>query len=97
LNNGPTPVKISVSFSSILWDYDYGAPLYYPRGNQMATYVVTITNPSKETEEITIEQESVGMAIAEAEYYSRRHGLALVHETSSNVEIARFLFGSKEY
>ena len=43
-----------------------------------------------------IETEDRGLALGEAEYYSKRHGLAQVFDNSLNIEIARFRYGIEE-
>ena len=43
-----------------------------------------------------IETEDRLLALSEAAYYSKRHGVAEVFDTSSNIEVARFRYGVEE-
>lgn len=43
-----------------------------------------------------IETENRMLALGEAEYYSKRHGIASVFDNSSNIEVARFRYGVEE-
>ena len=43
-----------------------------------------------------IETEDRALALGEARYYSKLHGLAQVFDSSSNVEVARFRYGVEE-
>ena len=64
--------------------------------NLMTTYTVRIRNPIIDREVMKIETEDRGLALSEAEYYSKRHGLAQVFDDSSNIEVARFRYGVEE-
>jgi len=59
-------------------------------------YTVRIRNPIINQEVMKIETEDRGLALGEAEYYSKRHGLAQVFDNSLNIEIARFRYGIEE-
>ena len=43
-----------------------------------------------------IDTEDRALALGEAQYYSKRHGIAQVFNKSSNVEVARFRYGVEE-
>jgi len=62
----------------------------------MATYKVIIKNPILGQEVMRIETDDKTLALTEAANLSRLHGIALVYEDSSDVEIARFRYGSEE-
>ena len=62
----------------------------------MAVYVVRVSNPIINQEVMKIETEDRLLALNEAEYYSKRHGIAEVFDMSSNIEVARFRYGVEE-
>ena len=64
--------------------------------SQLTTYTVRIKNPIINQEVMKIETEDQRLALGEAEYYSKRHGLAQVFDSSSNIEVARFRYGIEE-
>ena len=66
------------------------------RGASVAIYVVRVSNPIINQEVMKIETEDRLLALGEAEYYSKRHGIAEVFDISSNTEVARFRYGVKE-
>ena len=43
-----------------------------------------------------IETEDRTLALIEAEYYSKRHGVAEVFDGSSDIKVARFRYGAEE-
>ncbi|HEX8184107.1 MAG TPA: hypothetical protein VF747_05130 [Blastocatellia bacterium] len=43
-----------------------------------------------------IETDDKTLALIEAEYFSKRHGVAEVYDNSSNNEVARFRYGVEE-
>jgi hypothetical protein len=43
-----------------------------------------------------IETDDKTLALMEAEYFSRRHGIAEVHDNSSSSQVARFRYGVEE-
>ncbi len=59
----------------------------------MATFTVKIQNPIINSEVMQIETESFELAVTEAAYLSKLHGLATVRDNSSNREFARFRYG----
>ena len=62
----------------------------------MAVYMVRVSNPIINQEVMKIETEDRLLALNEAQYYSKRHGVAEVFDTSSNIEVARFRYGVEE-
>ena len=60
------------------------------------TYTVKIRNPILNQEVMRIETDDQGLAFAEAESLSKRHGVASVYD-SANVELARFRYGVAEF
>ena len=64
--------------------------------SQLTVYTVRIKNPIINQEVIRIETEDRELALNEAEHYSKRHGLAQVFDSSSNIEVARFRYGVEE-
>jgi hypothetical protein len=60
------------------------------------TFTISIRNPIIGSEVMRIETDSEAVAMAEAEYLSRRHGIASVTD-SSGAEIARFRYGAAEF
>jgi hypothetical protein len=63
---------------------------------EVTTYTVRIRNPIINQEVMKIETENRALALIEAEYYSKRHGIAQVFDNSSEVEVARFRYGVEE-
>lgn len=63
---------------------------------EVTVYTVRIRNPIIDQEVMKIETEDRALALGEAEYYSKRHGIAQVFDNSSNREVARFRYGVNE-
>lgn len=63
---------------------------------EVTIYTVKIRNPIIDQEVMKIETEDRALAFGEAEYYSKRHGIAQVFDNSSNREVARFRYGVNE-
>ena len=61
----------------------------------MTTFVVIISNPIINKEVMRIETENYALAKSEAAYFSTRHGIASVVDSSSNAEVARFRYGAE--
>ena len=62
----------------------------------MVIYTVRIRNPIIDQEIMKIETDDKTLALMEAEYFSRRHGIGEVHDNSSNIRVARFRYGVEE-
>jgi hypothetical protein len=62
----------------------------------LVIYTVRIRNPIIDQEIMKIETDDKTLALMEAEYFSRRHGIGEVLDKSSNTEIARFRYGVEE-
>jgi hypothetical protein len=63
---------------------------------EVAIYIVRIRNPIINQEVMKIETEDWTLALVEAEYYSKRHGVAEVFDSSSAIKVARFRYGVEE-
>ncbi|MGA9768861.1 MAG: hypothetical protein WBV94_07470 [Blastocatellia bacterium] len=72
--------------------------MIYPddKSIEVTIYTVRIRNPIIDQEVMKIDTEDRALALGEALYYSRRHGIAQVFDNSGNVEIARFRYGVEE-
>jgi hypothetical protein len=62
----------------------------------LVIYTVRVKNPIIDQEIMKIETDDKTLAMMEAEYLSRRHGVAEVYDNSSNIEVARFRYGVEE-
>jgi hypothetical protein len=62
----------------------------------LVIYTVRVRNPIIDQEIMKIETDDKTLAFMEAEYYSRRHGIAEVHEDSSESRVASFRYGVEE-
>jgi hypothetical protein len=62
----------------------------------LVIYTVRVRNPIIDQEVMKIETDDKTLAFMEAEYLSRRHGIAEVYDNSSKSEIARFKYGVEE-
>lgn len=62
----------------------------------MVIYTVRVRNPIIDQEIMKIETDDKTLALIEAEYFSKRHGVAEVYDNSSNNEVARFRYGVEE-
>ena len=58
-------------------------------------YTVIVTNPIISREVMRIETDSEPLALSEAAQLSRLHGVAIVYD-SSNLEVARFRYGTEQ-
>jgi hypothetical protein len=66
------------------------------RMSKLVIYTVRVRNPIIDQEIMKIETDDKTLALMEAEYYSRRHGVAEVYDNSSKSEVARFRYGVEE-
>ena len=62
----------------------------------MVIYTVRVRNPIIGQEIMKIETDDKTLALMEAEYFSKRHGVAEVYDKTSNSEVARFRYGVEE-
>jgi hypothetical protein len=62
----------------------------------LVIYTVRVRNPIIDQEIMKIETDDKTLALIEAEYFSKRHGVAEVYDNSSNNEVARFRYGVEE-
>jgi hypothetical protein len=62
----------------------------------LVIYTVRVKNPIIDQEVMKIETDDKTLAFMEAEYLSRRHGIAEVYDNSSKSEVARFRYGVEE-
>jgi hypothetical protein len=62
----------------------------------LVIYTVRVRNPIIDQEIMKIETDDKTLAFMEAEYYSRRHGIAEVHDNSSRSKVASFRYGVEE-
>lgn len=62
----------------------------------MVIYTVRVKNPIVDQEIMQIETDDKTLALIEAEYFSKRHGIAEVYDNSSNGLVARFRYGVEE-
>jgi hypothetical protein len=61
--------------------------------SKLVIYTVRIINPIINQEIMKLETDDETLALMEAEYFSRRHGIAEVLDNSSNSQVARFRYG----
>jgi hypothetical protein len=62
----------------------------------LVIYTVRVRNPLVDQEIMKIETDDKTLALMEAEYFSKRHGIAEVFDNSSNIKVARFRYGVEE-
>ena len=62
----------------------------------MVIYTVRVRNPIIDQEIMKVETDDETLALMEAEYLSKRHGVAEVYDNSSNRAVARFKYGVRQ-